>query len=54
MQFRYPLDLIPSEHQVIARVIDVPEAIDDVRTGGGTDRIPVGAVSDGGSSMKFP
>ena len=27
MQFRYPLDLSPSESQVIARVIDVPEAI---------------------------
>ena len=27
MQFRYPLDLILSESQVIARVIDVPEAI---------------------------
>lgn len=27
MQFSYPLDLIASEHQVIARVIDVPEVI---------------------------
>ena len=27
MQFRYPLDLIPSENQVIARVIDVLQAI---------------------------
>ena len=27
MQFRYPLDLSPSESQVIARVVDVPEAI---------------------------
>ena len=27
MQFRYPLDLLPSESQVIARAIDVPEAI---------------------------
>ena len=27
MQFRYPLELIQSENQVIARVIDVPEAI---------------------------
>ena len=27
MQFRYPVELIPSENQVIARVVDVPEAI---------------------------
>ena len=27
MQFRYPLELFPSDSQIIARVIDVPEAI---------------------------